>query len=87
MNKILKIQVNKTIGDYGPGSIVSVDADGEGTPLNHIWRRRLKDAETDQCCEIVEPEEKPVDKPAEKPAEKPTKEKKKSKSADESADK
>lgn len=79
MNKILKIQVNKNIGDYGPGSIVSVDADQEGTPLNHIWRRRLKDAETDQCCEIVEPEKKLVDKPA--------KEKQKDKSTDKTSDK
>ena len=79
MNKILKIKINKTIGDYGPGSVVSVDADKEGTPLNNIWRRRLKDAETDQCCEIVEPEEKPADKPV--------KEKQKDKSTDKTSDK
>lgn len=58
MNKILKVQVNKQIGDHKPGTIINVDADKLGTPLNLIWRRRLKDAETDQCCEIVKPKTK-----------------------------
>jgi len=80
MNTILKIQVNKIFGDHKPGTIVDVDADETGIPLNHIWRRRLKDAETDQCCEIVEPEEKAAEKPEKEksdPAEKSSKPKSK----------
>lgn len=29
----------------------------KGAPADRFWRRRLKDAETDGCCEIV-PEQK-----------------------------
>ena len=61
MNIIAKIKVNKQFGDHKPGTIVDVDCDETGIPLNHIWRRRLKDAETDNCCEIVKP--KPKSKP------------------------
>jgi hypothetical protein len=51
----IKIKVNKPIGEHKIGSIVDVAADDEGTPLDLHWRRRLKDAEFDSCCEVVKP--------------------------------
>lgn len=63
MNIIAKIKVNKQFGDHKPGTIIDVDCDENEIPLNHIWRRRLKDAEIDNCCEIVKPKKKSTSKP------------------------
>lgn len=46
--------------DHEIDSVIEVLADDEGTPLDFIWRRRLKDAEIDQCCEVVNQEKKSV---------------------------
>jgi hypothetical protein len=51
----VRIQVNKALPGHPVGKIVSVAADSEGTPLDLQWRRRLKDARIDNCCEIVAP--------------------------------
>ncbi len=51
--KKISIKVNGTIPGYAKGQVFSVAADDEGTPMDQLWRRRLKDAETDKCCEIV----------------------------------
>ncbi len=34
-------------------SIISVEADKEGIPLNIFWRNRLRDSEIDNCVEII----------------------------------
>lgn len=52
---MLKIKVNKPLPGYIVGRIIEVASDKENTPLDHYWRRRLKDAATDGCCEIVKP--------------------------------
>lgn len=52
------IQINKKIGPHPPGTTLGVDADLNGTPLDEFWRRRLKDAKTDDCCEILKPKAK-----------------------------
>ena len=54
MAKRIRIKVNGTIPGYPPGTVVPVDADERGTPLDASWRRRLKDAEIDDCCEVVQ---------------------------------
>lgn len=56
----IKIKVNGCIPPHEVGSTVDVEADDAGTPLDVQWRRRLKDAKTDNCCEVV------ADKPAPK---------------------
>lgn len=58
MSGTIRIKVNGTIPGHVPGSIVKVAADEAGTPLELLWRRRLKDARVDNCCEVV-PEPRP----------------------------
>jgi hypothetical protein len=53
---MLNIRINKTFGPYTAGQTVRVEADTTGTtgiPLDPYWRRRLQDAATDGCCEVV----------------------------------
>lgn len=54
--KFIRIRVNGTLPGYPPKQTVAVEADSEGTPLSEYWRRRLKDAKIDNCCEVVPPE-------------------------------
>lgn len=62
MSDTIRVRVNKPIPPHGLGDVVPVPIDEHGTPLDQQWRRRLKDAETDGCCEIVE-EPKPKHRP------------------------
>ena len=50
----MKIQINKQLGELSPGQVINLEA-ANGVPLSVYWRRRLKDAEHDQCCQIVQP--------------------------------
>lgn len=53
MRKI-RIKVNKRLGRQAEaGTVVEVAADQHGTPLDQFWRRRLRDAQRDHCCEVV----------------------------------
>lgn len=49
----------KVLTDSFPGmvrdEIVEVP-EVDGIPSEQFWRRRLKDAQTDDCCEVVRPE-------------------------------
>ena len=56
----MKIKLNKHLGTFRKGSIVNVDCDAHGIPLDQFWRRRLADAKIDNCCEIVKPVRKPA---------------------------
>lgn len=56
---MLNIRINKPFGQYTVGQVVKVAVDGSGTPLDQYWRRRLKDAGLDGCCEVVETNPKP----------------------------
>jgi hypothetical protein len=51
----MKIKLNVNMGTLRKGLIVNVLCDKSGTPLDIFWRRRLKDAKIDNCCEIVKP--------------------------------
>tara|TARA_R110000765_G_scaffold46663_1_gene96194 strand:- start:2383 stop:2559 length:177 start_codon:yes stop_codon:yes gene_type:complete len=44
---MIKIQVNKYLGLYDAGDVVTLEK------LTEFWRRRLTDAETDNNCEIL----------------------------------
>ncbi len=54
----MKIKVNKPISDHKIGSVVEVETDKSGIPLDREWRRRLSDSKIDGCCEIVKSKEK-----------------------------
>ena len=62
MSGTIRIKVNGTIPGHPPGSIVKVAADEAGTPLERQWRRRLRDARVDSCCEVVPEPEPPQQK-------------------------
>lgn len=53
--KHINIKINGTIPGHYKDQIISIATDDKGTPLDEFWRRRLKDAERDNCCEIVKP--------------------------------
>ena len=55
MSDKIQIRVLGPIPPHAKGDVVSVECDVEGTPLDIQWRRRLRDAETDNCCEVVRP--------------------------------
>lgn len=59
MSGTIQVKVNGRIPPHPVGSVVKVAVDEEGTPLDHQWRRRLRDAKIDKCCEIVRPEPEP----------------------------
>ncbi len=52
MNNI-RIKVKKQMAHHFIGKIIHLPADKNGVPLDLFWRRRLKDAETDNCCEVI----------------------------------
>ena len=49
---IVKLKVNKPMAGYAIG-MYEVSADENGIPTDLHLRRRLKDAEIDDCCEVV----------------------------------
>lgn len=53
-----KIKINHGIAGYNSGEIVEVDVKEDGSPMSRFWRRRLRDSEHDQCCEIVQSKSK-----------------------------
>ena len=54
MSDTITVKVNRVAG-FAPGQEVSVEVDARGNPLDLFWRRRLHDAERDQCCEVLAP--------------------------------
>ena len=51
----LKLKLNSEMHGFPVGHVVSVQTDEHGVPLEKFWRRRLRDAVTDNCVEVVEP--------------------------------
>lgn len=49
----LTLKLNRKLRGQGPGEI-RVRKGSDGKPQDKYWRDRLKDAETDGCCELVE---------------------------------
>ena len=50
--KTISIQLNRALRGKPAGAVVRVPANRDGQPKDRYWRDRLKDAETDGCCEI-----------------------------------
>lgn len=61
-NMKAKIKVNKDLGPYTKGQVVTVELDNDGVPTSTYWRRRLTDAKHDGCCELVQPRQKTKEK-------------------------
>lgn len=51
----MKLKLNKPMRGYEAGREVTIQTDRSGVPLEKFWRRRLKDAKTDNCVEVVKP--------------------------------
>ena len=49
------IKILDQIPGYPVNTVLTQQCDEEGTPLDYYWQRRLKDAKTDGCCEVVAP--------------------------------
>ena len=48
----MQIKVKKELGQFKVGMIITVNE--QNRQQSRYWRRRLKDAETDGCCEIFQ---------------------------------
>lgn len=51
--KKVKIKLNVALDGNEAGDVIEVDAHENGTPVLQFWRRRLRDAAFDDCCELV----------------------------------
>lgn len=47
MNK--NFTIKKPVGGHPAGSVINIQCDPQGIPLDQYWRNRLKDAEVDNC--------------------------------------
>lgn len=61
----LNLNLNRKLNGQGPGTI-RVKKGSDGKPKDKYWRDRLKDAETDGCCELVEAPKKASSKTSKK---------------------
>lgn len=53
----MQIKINNLPG-YAAGSVIDIETDASGIPLDKFWRKRLKDAKIDQCIEVFKPSKK-----------------------------
>lgn len=54
MAKTIQIRVKTdAFSQFRSGEVVTVASDDAGNPLDLFWRRRLRDAKRDDCCEVV----------------------------------
>lgn len=49
----IKIKLNGPLKGYVKGTVLTLPADSNGTPLERYWRDRLRDSAIDHCIEIV----------------------------------
>lgn len=47
--KHAEYKINKDFGGHKAGETVKFAVDKKGTPLDPMWRRRLRDAKIDNC--------------------------------------
>jgi hypothetical protein len=63
MKNRIKIKLNQDLNGHKKNSVLELSCDDDGIPYNSFWRRRLIDADYDNCVEILpEQEAKPVEK-------------------------
>jgi hypothetical protein len=51
MIKTKKLKLNVPLRGKPANTVVTVEVDHEGTPIDKFWRNRVKDAKTDNCVE------------------------------------
>lgn len=61
MSKKVEYIVKANIHGFKSGQKVMIEVDKNGTPINKMWRRRLKDSKIDGCIVLVK--EKKQSKP------------------------
>jgi hypothetical protein len=49
----MKLKVNVSLRGAPAGSVILIQTDNDGIPLDRYWRRRLVDAKIDNCVEVV----------------------------------
>lgn len=55
----IKLKINSPHLGYSIGTEVDVEVNKQKVPLSRFWRRRLADAKTDNCVEVVKKPSKP----------------------------
>ncbi len=59
----MQVKILKPFLKYSAGTIIPVKCNENGLPVDRFWRKRIKDAEIDNCIEIVKSAElKALDK-------------------------
>lgn len=59
MSRQIKIKLNLALKNFPAGKEMFLAVDKKGVPTDSYWARRLKDAELDNCIEIIrEPKSK-----------------------------
>jgi hypothetical protein len=48
-----KIKLNIALKHYSANTILDIDVDEGGAPLNRYWRKRLLDSKIDNCIEFI----------------------------------
>jgi len=53
----MKLKLNRDLNGFKAGHILQLSCDKDGIPLNPFWRRRLFDADVDNCVEVLPAED------------------------------
>ena len=53
MTKKVTLQINKPLAGKQPDETITLECDRNGTIIDRYWRRRLSDAETDNCVKVI----------------------------------
>lgn len=53
VNKRVQIKLNTSLRGYPPGTKMKILVDSKGIPFERYWRDRLKEAEVDNCIELL----------------------------------
>ena len=53
MSEIRQLKLNAPLRGNPAGVVINIRTDKKGIPQDPYWRRRLEDAKTDNCVEIV----------------------------------
>lgn len=58
--KTVNLKINSDfVSGYKKGDIVGINVDSNDIPIDPFWRQRLKDAQQDNCCELIKETKKP----------------------------
>lgn len=58
----MKLKINQDMAGYKAGRTINISADINNVPLDIFWRRRLKDAKSDNCVEVIKPSKSKLEK-------------------------